>query len=120
MAQPSAAIGNPQMIIPARNATPATRPKWADTAQRIGNAGMFGPELLTIEQCRVLIFCADQRGWLPLRRLERTSALQPDDVVVVPSLVEAGLLAHAAESKAIKITPIGAVLDSEARRLQRK
>ena len=80
---------------------------------------VIGPERLTLEQRRVLIFCADQRGWLPLRRLERTSLLQPDDLVVVPSLVEAGLLTHAAESKAIKITPIGAVLASEARRLLR-
>ena len=81
---------------------------------------VIGPKQMTPEQRRVLIFCADQRGWLPLRRLESTSLLLPDDLVVVPSLVEAGLLAHAAESKAIKITPTGVVLASEARRLQRK
>ena len=73
-------------------------------------------QLLTLEQRRVLIFCADRGGWLSLRRLERTSMLNMDDIVVVPSLVEAGLLAHSTESKAIRITSIGSALARDVRR----
>ena len=80
----------------------------------------IAPEMLTIEQRRVLIFCAELGGWLSLRWLESTVMLDPDDVVVVPSLIEAGLLAHSAESKAVAVTAIGAAVASRARRLPRE
>lgn len=49
---------------------------------------------LTIPQQRVLAFLAESDGWVPLHQLEHSTLLQPDDIVVVPSLVALGLIEH--------------------------
>lgn len=60
---------------------------------------------LTPEQQRVLAYCADQAGWTSLVELERM--LEPDDVLTVPSLVEAGLLEHRVTLGTVRATEAG-------------
>ncbi len=51
-----------------------------------------GKSNLTPPQSRVLRYCREQIGWISL--LELQTALEEDDVVVVPSLIGLGLLEH--------------------------
>lgn len=53
----------------------------------------------------MLRYCIDQAGWVSLLELERM--LEPDDVLTVPSLVEAGLLEHRVGLRTVRATEAG-------------
>jgi hypothetical protein len=61
--------------------------------------------VLTPVQFRVLRYCAFDGHWISLQEIDR--ALQPDDLVVVPSLVHRGLLAHRVTFGTVRVTDEG-------------
>jgi len=62
-------------------------------------------EDLTPVQFRVLRYCAFDGRWISLRELN--DALQTDDVVAVPSLIQRGLLEHEFRLRTVRITEKG-------------
>lgn len=63
---------------------------------------------LTLAQLRILEYCGIDWRWISLKELDE--ALPPDDIVVVPSLVERRLLEHRAGLRTVRITQAGMVL----------
>lgn len=62
---------------------------------------------LTEAQTRVLLHCYHYVQWYRLPELARCRILEPDDVLVIPSLVELGLLMYFEAIKAVAITVRG-------------
>jgi hypothetical protein len=60
---------------------------------------------LTPAQRRILCYCVDQTGWISLTELEM--ALNEDDLLTVPSLIELGLLEHKVRLKTVRATDAG-------------
>ena len=53
--------------------------------------------------------------WFNLVELDQIRLLERDDVVVLPSLIERGLVWHLASIQAVALTPAGSVLADEIR-----
>lgn len=62
---------------------------------------------LTDAQCRVLLMLDLCPGWQTLETIERSKMLKIDDIVVVPSLVEANFLEHREISRTVALTSEG-------------
>ena len=53
--------------------------------------------------------------WFSLVDLDQIRLLEPDDVLVVPSLIERGLVTHMASIRAVALTAAGAALADQIR-----
>ncbi len=65
------------------------------------------PRPLTETERRVLETARDAGEWMPILDLDRVRRLGSGDIATVPSLVDAGLLAHDPDRQAIHITDAG-------------
>ena len=68
---------------------------------------------LTEAQKRVLLHLAKYPRWHSLVDLDQIRLLDPDDVLVVPSLIERGLVMHFPRHKAVAISESGQVIADE-------
>jgi hypothetical protein len=62
-------------------------------------------QLMTPEQCRVLRYCSEWPHWLSL--VELSMALEPDDVMTVPSLVRQGCWGAGGRSPIVQFVTAG-------------
>ena len=62
---------------------------------------------LTYAQRRILVTLADSGRWMSLIELERLWSCEADDVLVVPSLLEDGLVEHRNDTASVRITRDG-------------
>ena len=74
------------------------------------------PGRVTEAQARLLAHL-DAYGprWFHLVELDQVRLLEPDDVVVLPSLIERGLVMHMASIRAVALTAAGTTLADEIR-----
>ena len=74
------------------------------------------PGGVTEAQARLLAFM-DAHGprWFTLIELDQIRLLEPDDVVVLPSLIERRLVMHMPAMKAVALSAAGATLADEIR-----
>ncbi len=65
------------------------------------------PRALTETERRVLEAARDAGAWVSILDLDRVRRLGAGDIATVPSLIDAGFLAHDPGTRAIQITDAG-------------